>query len=190
MIKIISTIYSWHLLTLVSCRFVTLISIKSAPVLSTFGDNFREENGKKIGQSDFCWKNIYHCLLLFLDHILYRRAHFVRDALRSSRAVLAIIRGIAFTTNLHVRPAETQIKLRIRAGWAMFTAHLKTLWILGYPQCALQRLWSDYADAQADLSLRWAHMQSSRKCCSRDHMFQLVQKNGWAKVYSFMPSVP
>ena len=29
----------------------------------------------------------------------------------------------------------------------------------------LRRLWSDCVDAQADLSLRWAHMQSCRKCC-------------------------
>ena len=35
-------------------------------------------------------ESIYRCMLLFLDHILYRRAHFVRDALYTSRAVLAI----------------------------------------------------------------------------------------------------
>ena len=35
-------------------------------------------------------ESIYHCMLLFLDHILYRRAHFVRDARSASRAVLAI----------------------------------------------------------------------------------------------------
>ena len=29
-----------------------------------------------------------------------------------------------------------------------------------------RRLWSDCADAQADLSLRWAHIQYSRKCCA------------------------
>ena len=29
-------------------------------------------------------------MLLFLDHILYRRAHFIHDALCASRAVLAI----------------------------------------------------------------------------------------------------
>ena len=33
-----------------------------------------------------------------------------------------------------------------------FNVGLKTLWILGYPQRALRRLWSDCADAQADLS--------------------------------------
>ena len=37
-----------------------------------------------------------------------------------------------------VRPAKTQISL-------------------GYPLSAQRRLWSDWADAQADLSRRWAH---------------------------------
>ena len=36
-------------------------------------------------------ESIYHCMLLYLDHILYRRAHFVRDAQSASRAVLAIM---------------------------------------------------------------------------------------------------
>ena len=30
--------------------------------------------------------------------------------------------------------------------------------VLGYPLSAQWRLWSDWADAQADLSLRWAHI--------------------------------
>ena len=42
---------------------------------------------------------------------------------------------------------------------------LKTLWTLGYPHGALRRLWSDCADAQAELSLRRAQMQSCKKCC-------------------------
>ena len=32
---------------------------------------------------------------------------------------------------------------------------------------AMRRLWLDCADAQADLSLRWAHMQSCRNCCAK-----------------------
>ena len=34
---------------------------------------------------------------------------------------------------------------------------MKKHWVLSYPLSALRRLWSDWADAQADLSLRWAH---------------------------------
>ena len=33
----------------------------------------------------------------------------------------------------------------------------KKAWVPSYPLSAKRRLWSDWADAQADLSLRWAH---------------------------------
>ena len=36
--------------------------------------------------------------------------------------------------------------------------HMKKAWVLSYPLSAQRRLWSDWADAQADLSLRWAHI--------------------------------
>ena len=39
----------------------------------------------------------------------------------------------------------------------VFIVCMKKAWILSYPLSAQQRLWSDWADAQADLSLRWAH---------------------------------
>ena len=40
----------------------------------------------------------------------------------------------------------------------VFAVRMKKAWILSYPLRAQQRLWSDRVDAQADLSLRWAHM--------------------------------
>ena len=39
----------------------------------------------------------------------------------------------------------------------VFTVRMKKALFLSYPLSAQQRLWSDWADAQADLSLRWAH---------------------------------
>ena len=36
--------------------------------------------------------------------------------------------------------------------------HKKMFCILGDPKCAQWRFWSDCANAQADLNLRWAHM--------------------------------
>ena len=38
----------------------------------------------------------------------------------------------------------------------VFAVHMKKAWVLSYPLSAQRRLWSDL-DAQADLSLRWAH---------------------------------
>ena len=60
-----------------------------------------------------------------------------------------------------------------------FAICLKTLWILGYSQSAPQRLWSDCADVQADLSLHWAHMQSCRKRCAPAQL-QMVK---WQMIY-------
>ena len=40
----------------------------------------------------------------------------------------------------------------------VFVVRMKKVWILGYPKCAQWRFWSDCANAQADLNLRWAHM--------------------------------
>ena len=39
----------------------------------------------------------------------------------------------------------------------VFAVRMKKAWVLSYPLSVQQRLWSDWADAQADLSLRWAH---------------------------------
>ena len=39
----------------------------------------------------------------------------------------------------------------------VFAVRMKKAWILSYPLSALRRLWTDWADTQADLSLRWAH---------------------------------
>ena len=40
---------------------------------------------------------------------------------------------------------------------SVFAVRTKKAWVLSYPLSAQRRLWSDWADAQADLSLRWAH---------------------------------
>ena len=61
------------------------------------------------------------------------------------------------TNKMAVRLAKTQIRLGIRPVWSVFTVRMKKFWVLSYPLNAQRRLWSDWADAQADLSLRWAH---------------------------------
>ena len=56
-----------------------------------------------------------------------------------------------------VRPAKTQTSLGIHSVWSVFAVHMKKPWILSYPLSTQWRLWSDWADAKAALSLRWAH---------------------------------
>ena len=64
---------------------MTLISIKSTPVLPTS----RKKTGRKLVRA-ISAESIYRGMLLFLGHILYHRAHFVRDMLCMSRAALII----------------------------------------------------------------------------------------------------
>ena len=51
---------------------------------------------------------------------------------------------------------------------------MKKAWVLSYPLSGQRRLWSDWADSQADLSLRWAHthfvgfVMSWLICCETD----------------------
>ena len=40
----------------------------------------------------------------------------------------------------------------------LVAVRMKKPWVLSYPLSVQGRLWSDWADAQADLSLLWAHM--------------------------------
>ena len=74
--------------TLTDTRLVTSWRLLVRPIIKS--SNFREEkNGRKLVRA-ISAESIYRCMLLFLDHILYRIVHFVRDALRALRAVLAI----------------------------------------------------------------------------------------------------
>ena len=61
-------------------------------------------------------------------------------------------------TKWHVHPAKTQISLGIHLVWAEYS--LCAQW--GAKDLSLLHAdsedWSDWADAQADLRLRWAHM--------------------------------
>ena len=77
-------------------------------------------------------------------------------------------RGTAFPTILHVRLAETQISLRIRAVWSESS---QGALLVAKDRKRLQQAdnenWLDCADTQANLSFRWAYMyiQSWRNCC-------------------------
>ena len=53
----------------------------------------------------------------------------------------------------------------------VFAVRMKKAWVLSYPLSAQWRLWSDWVDAQDDLSLRWAHMPICWFCHEAAHFF-------------------
>ena len=56
-----------------------------------------------------------------------------------------------------MRPVKTQISLGIHPVWSVFIARMKKPRIRGSSLSARRRLWSDWADSQADMRLRRAH---------------------------------
>ena len=59
----------------------------------------------------------------------------------------------------------------IPAVWSVFTVRMKKALVLSYPLSTQRRLWSDWADAPADLSLRWAHRPFCWFCHSAAHVW-------------------
>ena len=109
------------------------------------------------------------------------------------------------TNKTTVRPAKTQISLGICPVWSesslsdqpghlpslisVFAVCIKKAWVLSYPFSGQRRLWSDWADAQSDLSLRWAHRSFCWFCHDVAHMYSaciclfimhaLLSVDGW-----------
>ena len=52
----------------------------------------------------------------------------------------------------------------------VFAVRMKKAWVLSYPLSAQRRLWSDWADAQADPNLRWAHSSFCLFCRAVAHL--------------------
>ena len=52
----------------------------------------------------------------------------------------------------------------------VFAVRMKKAWVLSYPLSTQRRLWLDWADAQTDLSLRWAHMPLCWFCHEAAHL--------------------
>ena len=74
-------------------------------------------------------------------------------------------------TKWYVHPAKTQISLGIRPVWS--ESSLCAQWIAKEPSFfhADSEDWLDWADAQADLSVRWAHMPFCWFCHEVAQMF-------------------
>ena len=52
----------------------------------------------------------------------------------------------------------------------VFAVRMKKAWVLSYPLSAQRRLWSDWADAQADPSFHWVHMPPCWFCHEVAHL--------------------
>ena len=60
----------------------------------------------------------------------------------------------------------------------VFVVRMKKAWVLSYPLSAQQRGWSDWANALADLSLRWAHVSFCLFCHEAAHIWLFSARRG------------
>ena len=75
-------------------------------------------------------------------------------------------------TKWHVRPGKTQDQPGHPPSLIrVFAVHMKKAWVLSY-HWAHSEDWSDWADAQADLSLRWAHRSFCWFCHETAHFIE------------------
>ena len=68
--------------------------------------------------------------------------------------VQKIMSQVCAQKKLPVRPAKTQISLDVHPVWSVFAVHMKKCWVLATHKAHSEN-WSDWVDAQADLSLHW-----------------------------------
>ena len=94
-------------------------------------------------------------------------------------------------TKWPVRPAMTQISLRVSPVWSESSLSAwKKAWVLCYPMSWQQRLWSDWADAHADLNLRWVHMSFCWFCHAVAHLWNERPEQipiEWLLMHNFGP---
>ena len=67
--------------------------------------------------------------------------------------------------------ANTQISLGICQVWSVLPVRMKKPSVLSLPLSALWRPWSDWVDAQADLSLSWVHRSLFWFCHAAAHLY-------------------
>ena len=92
-------------------------------------------------------------------------------------------------TKWRVRPAKTEIGLGVRPVWSVFAVRMKQLGSLAVHWTHSED-WSDWADAQADLSLRWrshfvGFVMSRLISDSRGCAYRLVCSVGKKKKYIY-----
>ena len=125
----------------------------------------------KLAREGMVWGGRFtvHRSLLWVSRVILHHSPLWQSALFLALASHAKIpigflklphysRHMTKPTKWPLRPAKTHINLGIRPDW--WESSLSAGWNIWSSGClfsALRRLWSDWADAQADLSLRWAH---------------------------------
>ena len=103
------------------------------------------------------------------SHFAHARRHFFLDSIH-----LIIEPAYDKTNNMACAPSEDSDQPGHPPYPIRVCCALNRLLRTQAFSCGQQRLWSDWADAQADLSLRWAHMPFCWFCHALAHLLQVT----------------
>ena len=101
--------------------------------------------------------SILHCCTKENPHIHDQLTIQLQNHEKTVYATLEMSRLMTKPTKWPVRPAKTQFRLGMPSLTRVFAVRSKGSCGPNVSSCGQRRLWSDWADAQADLSLRWEH---------------------------------
>ena len=133
--------------------------------------NFRSQitySFVKCGCAIYCFPHFYNS-----DISRYGYLEVFQRVPWNSRYWESTVYGPAHETKTKIRPvwpATTQLGLYLHQIWQVLVHSSLNSIEAVEGTCDQRRLWSDCADAQADLSLRWSHKSSSRFCRALGHL--------------------
>ena len=148
-----------------SCRVTTWPSGKGVRLTHKWipTDARTKDGQKNPTQCEFLWRQpflLFSALCVFTALLILNTVNFLSTAAWKTHTFPT---NLPFgpqhdkTNKMSVRPAKTDQPEHPPSLIRVFAVRMKKPWVLIYPLSAQRRLWSDWADAKADLSLRWAH---------------------------------
>ena len=125
-------------------------------ILNPWLSNSKRDGVRTVLSKDLPWDfetSLFSlCVIIYIIHVLLTYLYFCNSVTSPKHIWAAAWQNQQETcapSKDSDQPGHPPSLIRV------FAVHMKNAWIHSYPLSAQQRLWSDWVDAEADLSLRW-----------------------------------
>ena len=120
-----------------------------------------------------CHRYIQFCTLRSTYVVCLKLPNLALRPLRFGKSWSTCYSSFLCMFSIHEPPHDKTNKMTVRPA-RVFAVCMKKARVLSYPLSTQRRLWSDWADTQADLSLHWAHMPVCWFCHEAAHTCIIV----------------
>ena len=167
--------YVWHFMQIcMKCQSLFFWGKKKRKIFQNVScwffpcmNSFKDQQQEKIYPMTYAQQR----LISLLMHLFWSESSLSACSSLWSLTIYKVSQRMTKATKWHVCPAKTQISLGILPVWS--ESSLCTQWLAKNPSFlhANSKDWSDWADAQADPSLRWTRMPFCRFCHALAQVF-------------------